>query len=142
MNDPSIQPSSAAEPSGPRAETAANADDGAAFAIAAARVALESHCTDVTVLDLRGLSGIADFFVIGTGTSERQMHAVIDEIEALGKRCGRRATRVADSRSAAWILADYADVMIHLFDARHRAYYDIDGLWGDAPRLKTTEPRP
>lgn len=104
------------------------------FAVAAARIAADNKTEDVCVLDLRGLSNVADFFVIGTGTSDRQMHAVLDSIAEHARTLDRRPYSVADS-AAAWLLADYVDVVIHLFDDEHRAYYDLDGLWGDAPRI-------
>ncbi len=110
-------------------------DEGVNFALAAARIAADNRAEQVTLLDLRGLSGVADFFVIGTGTSDRQMHAVLDNIEEFGRTLGRKPFRVADSRAGHWLLADYVDVVVHLFDAAHRSYYDLDGLWGDAPRI-------
>lgn len=110
-------------------------DDGLRFAVGAARVAADLKSEDVQILDLRGLSGLADFFVVGTGTSDRQMHAVLDHIEEFAATVGRRPFKVADSASSAWILADYVDVVVHLFDGEHRSYYDLDGLWGDAPRV-------
>lgn len=113
--------------------------DAEAFAIAAARIARDHRTADVAVLDLRGLSSLADFFVIGTGTSDRQMHAVLDRIREYARGIGREPFRVADTREASWILADYVDVVIHLFDLEHRNYYDLDGLWGDAPRLALSE---
>jgi len=88
------------------------------------------------VLDLRGLSGLTDFFVIGTGSSDRQMHAVLDHIADHARAVDRRPFGIADTRTARWVLADYVDVVIHLFDAEHREYYDLDGLWGDAPRVE------
>ncbi len=112
-----------------------SADDALEFAIAAARVAAENKTEDVEVLDLRGLSTFADFFVLGTGTSDRQMHAVVDLVEEYARGVGRAPFRVADSRSAHWILSDYVDVVLHLFDAQHRDYYDLSNLWGDAPRI-------
>lgn len=114
---------------------AAAPDDAEPFALAAARVAADLKTDDVQVLDLRGLSSLADYFVVGTGTSDRQMHAVLDRIEEQARRMGRKPFKVSDSRSANWILADYVDVVIHLFDREHRDYYDLDGLWGDAPRV-------
>jgi ribosome-associated protein len=105
------------------------------FAIAVARIAAENKTTEVEVLDLRGLSGFADYFVLGTGTSERQMHAVVDLVEEHARAIGRTPFRVADSREAHWILTDYVDVVLHLFDAEHRDYYDLSNLWGDAPRV-------
>lgn len=116
------------------------ADPARPFALAAARIAHDLRSADVRVLDLRGLSSIADYFVIGTGTSERQMHAVLDQILLYARSIGQRPLNVSDSRSAAWILADYIDVVIHLFDAAHREYYDLDGLWGDAPRVEWRAP--
>jgi ribosome-associated protein len=117
-------------------------DDGLAFACGAARVAADHKSDDVVVLDLRGLSSLADFFVIGTGTSERQMHAVVNHLEDYGRSVGRKPFKVSDSSAASWILADYVDVVIHLFDAEHRAYYDLDGLWGDAPRMEWSSAAP
>jgi ribosome-associated protein len=117
------------------ANIAGDADDALRFAADVARIADENKTEDVAVLDLRGLSNLTDFFVIGTGTSDRQMHAVVDLIEEHAKAVGRSPFKVADTRKADWILADYVDVVIHLFDARHRDYYDLDGLWGDAPQI-------
>ncbi len=109
--------------------------DAQAFALAAARLAAENKTEDVVVLDLRGLSSLADFFVLGTGTSERQMHAVLDALYEYARGLGRRPLSVEDSSRGTWILADYVDVVVHLFDEEHRTYYDLDGLWGDAPRV-------
>ena len=127
MPDPKNTPDAAA--------SAPAADDALDFAVAVARIAAANKTQDVAVLDLRGLSGLTDFFVIGTGTSDRQMHAVLDHIAAHAKAVDRRPFNIADTRSASWVLADYVDVVIHLFDAEHRDYYDLDGLWGDAPRV-------
>ena len=91
------------------------------------------------LLDLRGLSGLTDFFVIGTGRSDRQMHAVLDHIADHARAVNRRAFGVTDTRASSWVLADYVDVVIHLFDEGHREYYDLDGLWGDAPRVEWRE---
>jgi ribosome-associated protein len=109
------------------------------FAVAAARIAVENKTENVCVLDLRGLSNLADYFVIGTGTSSRQMHAVLEYILEHARAAGRRPYNVADTTDASWLLADYVDVVIHLFDDEHRNYYDLDGLWGDAPRVELGE---
>jgi len=106
-----------------------------AFAREVARIAAVNKTEDVVLLDLRGLSSLTDFFVIGTGTSDRQMHAVLDRVGEHARTQGRRPFNVARPREAKWFLADYVDVVIHLFDAPHREYYDLDGLWGDAPRV-------
>lgn len=105
------------------------------FARQAARVAVELKCENLVVLDLRGLSTLADYFVIGTSRSDRQGRAVLEQITALAKSLGRSPFTTPDALSGAWMLADFVDVVVHLFDAEHREYYDLDGLWGDAPRL-------
>jgi len=105
------------------------------FALAAAKLAGERHCTDIVVMDLTGVSPATDYFVIATGTSDRQIRAVADEIcqeakEQKVQRFGR-----AGYEQARWILLDFIDVVIHLFDAEYRDYYDLELLWGDAERL-------
>jgi ribosome-associated protein len=111
-------------------------DDAMDFARDIARIASADKIDDVAVLDLRGLSGLTDFFVIGTGTSDRQMNAVLDHIAAHARSVQRRLFNVTNTREASWVLADYVDVVVHLFDAQHREYYDLDGRWGDAPRVE------
>jgi ribosome-associated protein len=107
-------------------------DEGRSFAIAAAQIAAANKAADVHILDLRGLSTIADYFVIGTGTSSRQMHAVLEHIREHARTLDRRPFGLGDSRDASWLLADYVDVVVHLFDEEHRAYYALEELWGDA----------
>ncbi|MBN1492275.1 MAG: ribosome silencing factor [Phycisphaerae bacterium] len=114
--------------------------EGQSFAIEAARIAHDDHSEDVVVLDLRGLSSIADFFIICTGTSDRQMQAVVDHIQELARKVGQQRFGLAGYDTAQWILADYVDVIIHVFDAKYRAYYDLELLWGDAPRLDWKPP--
>lgn len=122
-------------PSKVDAQSSRPSEDARTFAIAVARIAADNKAENVCVLDLRGLSNLADFFVIATGTSSRQMHAILDYITEHAEQVGRRLFGISDSADATWLLADYVDVVIHLFDEEHRAYYDLDGLWGDAPRV-------
>lgn len=105
------------------------------FAIAAAKVAAERHCTNITVLDLRGKSPATDFFVIATGTSDRQMRTVADEISELGRDRGFMRFGSAGYEQSKWILLDFIDVVVHIFDSEYRDYYDLDLLWGDAKRI-------
>ena len=110
-------------------------DAAKAFAIAAAKVAAERHCSDIVVLDLSGKSPATDFFVIATGTSDRQMRTVADEIsEAAREQHFQRFGR-AGYEQARWILLDYVDVVIHIFDSEYRDYYDLELLWGDAEKM-------
>ena len=106
-----------------------------AFALAAAKVAAERHCSDITVLDLRGKSPATDYFVIATGTSDRQMRTVADEICEAAREQGLQRFGRAGYEQARWILLDFVDVVIHIFDSEYRDYYDLELLWGDAERL-------
>jgi len=84
------------------------------------------------VLDVRRLSPVTDFFVIGTGTSARQMRTVADDIEEMGETRGYQALSRAGYEGETWILLDFIDVIVHLFSESARQYYDLDNLWGDA----------
>ncbi len=107
-----------------------------AFAIAAARVAVERHCTDVCVMDLCGKSPATDYFVICTGTSDRQMRTVADEISQTARDMDQQRFGRAGYDQGRWILLDYVDVVVHIFDEEYRDYYDLELLWGDAERLE------
>jgi ribosome-associated protein len=106
-----------------------------AFALAAAKIAEERHCTDITVLDLRGKSPATDYFVIATGTSDRQMRTVADEIAQDARDRHFQRFGRAGYDQARWILLDFVDVVVHLFDGEYRGYYDLELLWGDAERI-------
>lgn len=105
------------------------------FALAAARLAAERHCTNIVVMDLKGKSPATDYFVIVTGTSNRQMRSVADEIADEARQRGLQRFGRAGYEQGRWILLDYIDVVIHIFDAEYRDYYDLELLWGDAKRL-------
>ena len=103
------------------------------LALAAARVAEETRGSDIRVLDLRGITPVFDYFVIATGSSRRQMHAMADEVEAVLKKEYHDRKRGAEGyEEGRWIVLDYGDVMVHLFDAEARDYWDIEHLWSDA----------
>jgi len=99
-------------------------------ALAAARVAEETRGTDVHVLDLRGLTDVFDYFVLATGASRRQIHAMADEIEQVMKKELHDTRRgVEGYEEGRWIVLDYGDVVVHLFDAEAREYWDLEQLW-------------
>jgi ribosome-associated protein len=114
--------------------------EGEAFAIEVARIAHDNRAEDVVVLDLRGLSSIADFFVVCTGTSDRQMRAVADYVEEFARRVGQKRFGISGYDAAQWILVDYVDIVVHIFDNARRHYYDLELMWGDAPRLVWERP--
>ena len=110
-----------------------------AFALTAAKVAQDRHCTNIVVLDLRGLSPVTDYFVIATGTSDRQIRTVAEEITYAGKQTDFSLFGRAGYDQARWILVDFVDVVVHIFDTEYREYYDLELLWGDASRLMIDE---
>lgn len=106
------------------------------FALAAAKVADGRRCSDIVVLDLKGKSPATDYFVIATGTSDRQRRTVADEICEAARERGLQRFGRAGYEQARWILLDFIDVVVHIFDREYRDYYDLELLWGDARRLK------
>ena len=107
------------------------------MAIELARLALARHCRDIVVLDLRGLSPVTDFFVIATGTSSRQMAGLAAEMSQTASVCWNSSPFSIDGLpQASWVLIDLIDVVVHLFDADRRSYYDLEMLWGDAPKIR------
>ena len=105
------------------------------FAIEVARVAHDQNADDVTVMDLRGLSLVTDFFVICSGTSSRHMQTMCDTISDHGRKAGEQRHGLAGYDAANWILIDFVNVVVHVFTPEHRDYYDLELLWGDAPRI-------
>lgn len=110
-------------------------DDAQTLASAAARIARDDKCEAIVVLDLRGISPVADYFVIATGTSGRQMRSTAEEIAKFGKSIGQKVWKTAGLDSSDWIVMDFVDVVVHLFDADHRDYYDLELIWGECPRV-------
>lgn len=105
----------------------------------AARLVSELKCSEVTLIDLRGLSPVCDFMVIASGSSERQMRSVAQRLEDLGKERGSPPYRQSRDGGDTWIVIDFVDVVVHLFEPEQRAFYDVDGMWSDAPRLRWRE---
>lgn len=106
------------------------------FAVEAARLLADRYCTDVTLLDVRGLSQVCHFVLVATGTSDRQMKSVADELTDIGKEKGHVAFRSSTDSAVTWIVTDFVDVVVHLFEPNQRAYYDIESLWSDAKRVE------
>ena len=109
-----------------------------ANAINAAQIADQLRGQNVVILDLTGITSIVDFFVIATGTSQRQMHAIADEVNRkLKHEDGNRRISIEGYRTAGnWILTDYGDVVLHVFTPDGRLLYNLEQLWADAPRIE------
>lgn len=110
------------------------------LALAAAQVAEDNRGENVVVLDLRGLTSIFDYFVIASGSSRRQLHAMGDEIDhRLVKEMGDRRLGQEGYQGSTWVLLDYGTVVVHLFESDTRDYYAIEKLWGEAKQVPWKE---
>ena len=124
--------------------------DSQAHALLAARAALEKQAEAVVIMDLRSLSTVADFFVVCTAGSARQLNAVKEHIEAVLERHGcpvwhtEGAAVNEPARAFApdpqWLLMDCGEIVVHLLDQHARSFYRLEELWGDAPRLPISPP--
>jgi ribosome-associated protein len=102
----------------------------------AVRCASEKKATELVVLDLRQIASFAEFFVIASGANQRQVQAVSDEIEEqLKKQLGTRPVRIEGYNSAEWVLMDYGDFIVHIFNKEAREFYDLERLWRDAGKV-------
>jgi ribosome-associated protein len=110
------------------------------LALAAARTAAENAATDIKVLDMRRQTSLFDYFVIGTGTSRRQLHAISEEIDhTLEDELKDRRMSIEGYDESRWIVLDYGSVVIHLFDQETRQFYSLESLWADAEDLDLTQ---
>ncbi|MFB3738322.1 MAG: ribosome silencing factor [Candidatus Velamenicoccus archaeovorus] len=109
-------------------------------AIAAARAASAKQGQDVVILDVHDLIVITDYFVITSGSSDRQVKTLFEEVEKALRALGVRPVRREGENDARWVLLDYVDVVVHVFAEEEREYYDLERLWRDAPRLPWEEP--
>lgn len=105
------------------------------IAAAAARAAADKQAQDVVILDVHELIVITDYFVVCTGTSDRQVKTIVEEIEKALRGLGEKPVRREGEREARWVLLDYVDVVVHVFAEEERGFYDLERLWRDAPRL-------
>jgi ribosome-associated protein len=106
----------------------------------AAGAALDIKALDPLILDLRGISSVAEFFVILTGTSNRHVVAVAENVMDVFKAVGIKALGDEGTREGKWVLLDYGEIVVHVFLEPVREYYDIERLWIDAPRLDLDSP--
>ena len=104
-------------------------------ALECARAALDKKAENLKVLDLTRLSGFTDYFVICSGTSDRQVQAIATSIEQHLKKQGAELLNFEGFSEGRWILMDFGDVVVHIFQDALREYYDLENLWSDAPRV-------
>lgn len=104
-----------------------------------AQLALENKAIDLVVLELIGTTSLADYFLICSGTSERQTQAMANHIERSLKQRGILPRGVEGRTKGKWILMDYGDVIVHIFQESERAFYDLEALWADCPRIPVSD---
>lgn len=109
--------------------------EGRELAAACARVALDTKAEDVVVLDVRGLASFTDYFVIMSGRSTRHVQGLAEAIE--GELSAKRVSSKHSEglREGLWVLLDFGDVVVHIFYHENRGFYDLEGLWHDAPKI-------
>lgn len=105
-------------------------------ALAVAAAGLDKQAEDVLVFDVRGLSSYADYLVIMTADSDRQAGAIADHVDQRLKEAGHAKIAVEGYETGNWIIVDYGDVVTHVMGRETRTFYDLEGLWADAPRVQ------
>jgi ribosome-associated protein len=110
----------------------AGPDDGSAFAASIASALVDEKAVDIKILDVRGLTDVADFLVIATGLSDRQLPALSEAAEERIESLGRKIVGTGGERNSGWMVVDTGDVVTHLLSRAMREFYDLDSLWADA----------
>ena len=106
----------------------------------ATEAAIEMKATDLTIIDVRNRTSLCDWFILCNGTNPRQIRAIADHIlRTFKKDLGMNPMGVEGTTGKKWVLIDLGDVIVHVFDQNMRGYYDLDGLWIDAPKVHPSE---
>ena len=129
----SLNPQPAARVDSPQSVAADQLDERMLTALHAVG---EKKAFDVVVLDLREVATFTDFFVITTGANERQVQAISDEVYDTLKKAGSAAARVEGYKTAEWVLLDYGDFIVHVFEQKARQFYDLERLWRESKRVQ------
>lgn len=100
-----------------------------------ARVAAENKAKNIVVLDMRDITPLYDYFILTTGASRRQIHTIAEEVDAAMHAEGERRLGIEGYESARWVVQDYGNIVVHVFDAETRDYFGLEDLWADAKRV-------
>jgi len=104
------------------------------------RAALEKKACNLVVMEVRDHTSIADYFIICSGRSDRQVQAIAQGIEQNLHQAGVAPFSIEGANRGHWVLMDFSDVIVHIFYEPVRVFYDLDGLWAHAPRIELPEP--
>jgi ribosome-associated protein len=105
------------------------------LSLSAARALDDKKGEDILILDVSGLLVVTDVFLLATGTSTRHVKGLMDDAEVALRKLDRRPIRREGAEYGEWVLLDYGDVVIHVFEKETRSYYDLERLWADAPQI-------
>jgi ribosome-associated protein len=111
-------------------------DNARELALTAAAAAADKLATDIVLIDVSDRLAITDVFVIATGSSERQVEAIVDGVEARMRESGVKPLRREGRRDDRWVLLDYADLVVHVMHSEERAFYALERLWRDCPTIE------
>lgn len=109
------------------------------MAILALNAMKEKKAEDIRIIDIEKISTLADYFLIASGTNRNQVHAIADFVEEKLGRAGYEVQHTEGYESANWILLDYGDIIVHIFDRKNRLYYDLDRIWRDGMAISEDE---
>lgn len=99
----------------------------------------EKKAVDITIIDIEKVSVLADYFIIASGTNKNQVQALVDNVDEKLTKAGYPAKQVEGYQTANWILLDYGDVIVHVFDSENRLFYDLERIWRDGKTLTIEE---
>nr|WP_294678611.1 ribosome silencing factor [uncultured Blautia sp.] len=99
----------------------------------------EKKAHDIKIIDIHEVSVIADYFVIASGSNQNQVQAMVDNADEMLGRAGYEAKQIEGNRNSSWVLMDYGDMIIHVFDEENRLFYDLERIWRDGKVLDSKE---
>jgi ribosome-associated protein len=117
-------------------------DEATEQALIAANAASDKLATDIVLIDVSDRLAITDVFVIATGSNERQVEAIVDEVEEKLRLAGKKPLRREGRRDGRWVLLDYADIVVHVQHSEERVFYALERLWKDCPVIEFTPAGP
>jgi ribosome-associated protein len=103
-----------------------------------AGIAEDNKARDIVILDMRGITPLYDFLLLCTGASRRQIHTIAEEIDAAMRSAGEKRMSIEGYEAGKWVVQDYGDIVVHVFDPDTRTYYALEDLWADAARIDWT----
>ena len=99
----------------------------------------EKKAMDIKVIDIHEVSVLADYFIIASGSNQNQVQAMVDNVEEQLGKAGYESKQIEGTKNSSWILMDYGDLIIHIFDEENRLFYDLERIWRDGKTMETNE---